>query len=54
MLEDEQIREKEGREMEIIKIATQKALDDLQQYHSYADRTLDKPFLTSESVQLDG
>lgn len=50
MLEDEQIREKEGREMEIISIATNKAIKDLQEYHSYADSTLDKPFLTAESV----
>jgi len=50
MLEDEEIREREGREMEIINMATQKAINDLQQYHSYADRTLDKPFLTPESV----
>jgi hypothetical protein len=50
MLEDEEIREREGREMEIISMATQKAIKDLQQYHSYADKTLDKPFLTPESV----
>jgi hypothetical protein len=50
MLEDEEIREKEGREMEIISIATNKAIKDLQEYHSYADNTLDKPFLTAESV----
>jgi hypothetical protein len=50
MLEDEAIREREGREMEIINIATQKATKDLQQYHSYADKTLDRPFLTPESV----
>lgn len=50
MLEDEEIREREGREMEIINMATQKAINDLQQYHSYADKTLDKPFLTPESV----
>jgi len=50
MLEDEQIREREGREMELINLATQKAINDLQQYHQYADKTLDKPFLTPESV----
>lgn len=50
MLEDEEIREREGREMEIINLATQKAINDLQQYHTYADNSLDKPFLTPESV----
>jgi hypothetical protein len=50
MLEDEDIREKEGREMEIIKLATNKAKDSLSQYHEYQDNKLDIPFLTPESV----
>jgi hypothetical protein len=50
MLEDEEIREREGREMEIINMATQKAIKDLQEYHTYADNSLDKPLLTPESV----
>jgi intein/homing endonuclease len=53
MLEDEEIREKEGREMEIINMATLKYKKDLHGYHSYADKTLDKPFLTPESVLED-
>jgi hypothetical protein len=50
MLEDEQIREKEGREMEILRLATNKAKDQLMQYHEYQDNKLDTPFLTPESV----
>lgn len=50
MLEDEEIREKEGREMEILSMATEKSKDILYDYHKYADNTLDMPFLTSESV----
>lgn len=50
MLEDEQVREKEGREMEIIRMASEKAKDNLQQYHSYQDNKLDIPLLTPESV----
>jgi hypothetical protein len=50
MLEDEEVREREGREMEIISIAANKARLDLEQYHQYADKTLDRPFLTPESV----
>jgi hypothetical protein len=50
MLEDEELREKEGREMEIIKIATHKAKDQLYDYHNYQDNTVDRPFLTPESV----
>lgn len=51
MLEDEEIREKEGREMEILSLATDKVKEKLYNYHSYADNTIDKPFLTPESVQ---
>jgi hypothetical protein len=50
MLEDEDIREREGREMELIRLATQKAKDSLMQYHQYQDNKLDSPFLTPESV----
>ena len=50
MLEDEEIREKEGREMEIISMATEKAKKELFDYHNYADQTVDRPFLTPESV----
>jgi hypothetical protein len=53
MLEDEEIREKEGREMEIISMATQKAVNDLQGYHQFADSGVDRPFLTPESVMKD-
>jgi hypothetical protein len=53
MLEDEEIREKEGREMEIIRMATEKAVSGLEQYHEFADKTVDRPFLTPESVSLD-
>ena len=50
MLEDEEIREKEGREMEIIRMATEKAKTDLYGYHQYQDGTVDRPFFTPESV----
>ena len=50
MLEDEDIREKEGREMEIIRLATDKAKDSLMKYHQYQDGKIDSPFFTPESV----
>jgi hypothetical protein len=50
MLEDEGVREKEGREMELIKMATKKAKDQFMQYHKYQDNKFDSPFLTPESV----
>ncbi len=51
MLEDEEVREKEGREMEILSMATDKYKDMLHGYHQYEDKVLDKPFLTPESVE---
>jgi hypothetical protein len=53
MLEDEEVREREGREAELIKLATDKAKETLYDYHQYADKKLDKPFLTPESVLQD-
>ena len=50
MLEDEEIREKKGREMEIINLATQKSIVSLHEYHEYQDGAVDRPFLTAESV----
>lgn len=53
MLEDEELREKEGKEMEILHMATQKYQKDLFGYHNYQDNTVDRPFLNHESVVLD-
>jgi len=50
MLEDEDIREREGKEMEIIHLATLKAAEKLSEYHQYADDSVDRPFLTPQSV----
>jgi hypothetical protein len=50
MLEDEEVREKEGREMEILSMATSKVKQKLYDYHNYQDGVVDKPFLNSESV----
>lgn len=50
MLEDEEIREKEGREMEILNMATDKFKKHFYEYHEYQDNKVDKPFLNHESV----
>jgi len=51
MLEDEAIREKEGREMEIIALATEKSKKTLYSFHEYADHKVDSPILNEESVE---
>src|SRR6056300_1445604 len=50
MLEDEEIREKQGREMEIMAMAVEKFKDDLQSPHQYQDNEFDTPILNAESV----
>lgn len=51
MLEDEEIRERTGREMEILNIATKKYKDKLYKYHNYADNRADLPFLNEMSIK---
>jgi hypothetical protein len=51
MLEDEEIRERTGREMEILNLATNKYKEKLQEYHNYADNTADIPLLNSNSIK---
>jgi len=53
MLEDEDIREKEGRQLEILKMATDKFKNDLYDLHEYQDKELDRPILNSDSVLRD-
>lgn len=51
MLEDEEIREKQGREMEIMTMAVEKQKETLSDYHTYADEGIDMPLLTPETIQ---
>jgi hypothetical protein len=51
MLEDEEIREKQGREMEIMAMAVEKNKQLLSEYHQYADDGVDMPLLTPETIQ---
>lgn len=51
MLEDEELREKEGKEMAILSMAANKTLKKMSEYHSYQDGVLDKPFLTPDTIE---
>jgi hypothetical protein len=50
MLEDEEIREKEGREMEIMNMAVEQQVKNLSEYHTYQDGEVDTPLLTPETI----
>jgi len=51
MLEDELLREKEGREIEILSMATDKCRKQLSEYHTYMDNSVDIPLLTPDTVK---
>ena len=51
MLEDEKIRETEGRQMEIMSMSVKKHLGELEDIHVFQDKSADSPFLTPESVE---
>ena len=53
MLEDEELREKEGREIEILSLATERFKEKLSQLHNYQDNTVDRPFLLPEVVEKE-
>ena len=50
MLEDEKIREAEGRQMEIMRMSVDKHLSTLEEVHVYQDKSADMPFLTPEAI----
>jgi hypothetical protein len=50
MLEDEEIREREGREMEIMNMATQKTKKELRELFTYADDNVDHPLLNCDTM----
>lgn len=51
MLEDEKIREAEGRQMEIMNMSVKKHIDTLEEVHVYQDKSADMPFLTPEAME---
>jgi transposase len=50
MLEEEDVREREGREMAILAMATDKARQQLYEYHQYQDSKIDIPVLNDDSI----
>lgn len=53
MFEDENARKREGRTMELAKLAAEKSRADLSEYHTFVDNSVARPFLTPESVVGD-
>lgn len=51
MLQDEEIRKREGRHLDLVNIAVKKEKDRLSDYHTYIDGSVDQPLLTPETVK---
>jgi hypothetical protein len=51
MLEDEEIREKEGREMEIMAMAVNNSKTKLRELYQYADENVDNPLLNCDTME---
>lgn len=50
-LDDTELRRREGINMEINRIAANKALTNLSDYHEYEDGTVDQPFLNADTLK---
>lgn len=53
MLEEKEVREREGRQMELVRLAASKSFQDLSQETNFEDGTVDRPLLSPE-VLLQG
>ena len=51
MLEDEELREQQGKEMEILNMASQKFKEKFSDLHNYEDKQADQPFLLPENQE---
>ena len=52
-LDDIEVREREGMNMEIHRIAADRAVESLSDYHTYEDGGVDQPFLNADTVKDD-
>jgi hypothetical protein len=50
-IKDEELRAKEGRELGLMQMASDKEFKRLSEYHKYIDGTLDKPILNANTVE---
>lgn len=53
MLQDHETREREGRSMELLRVAKDKITEDFAHYTSFEDNTVDRVLLNSDTVELE-
>ena len=49
-LEDVEVRKRMGEDLEVNRIAKDKAIERLSKYHTYGDGTVDRPFLSADTI----
>lgn len=52
-LEQDEYRQSQGQELELMKLASSKEFDRLAGYHNYLDNNVDRPLLTPDTVLLE-
>lgn len=52
-MQDKKVRDREGRHMELVKFATDKAEEEMRQPHKYVNGVFDQPLLQPEHVLID-
>jgi hypothetical protein len=50
-LEDEDLRKKEGYEIEIHRIAADKSIEKLKEFHTFENGEIDQPFLNADTIK---
>ena len=50
-LDDPEVRKREGMDIEVNRIAANKALENMSEYHTYEDGSIDQPFLNANTIK---
>ena len=52
-LDDEEVQDRHGREVQMVHMAKEKTKQEMSEYHTYIDGSIDQPLLTPETVKGD-
>jgi 5-hydroxyisourate hydrolase-like protein (transthyretin family) len=50
-LDDPEVRKREGIDIEINRIAADKSIEEMSEYHTYEDGSVDQPFLNANTIK---
>ena len=52
-LDGEEFRKREEESMEVNRLAADKALEKLSEYHTFEDGTVDQPFINADTIDVE-